>query len=214
MRKIGEEWCSLSAEKKKPFQERSRSEFAIQRQALREVGVSVRGPLSDKEMRAQELPEARVEQGEDPSQQLFGKHTLLDTEPVHGSFGCVLQAVDPVGRKCVLKVYKTSDGPEEAKHEIELLQALQSTGYVCRLYGSWPDAKPFPYLCLEHGGSSLGAKLHGNGCKALGPDAVRSVAKQLSAAVRAVHGLKIVHLDIKPGNVLYMASKADRLWTI
>lgn len=54
---------------------------------------------------------------------------------------------------------------------------------------------------MEYGGVTLHRALAQTG--PLGLESARSVALQLKAALEAIHQIKIIHLDVKPGNVLW-----------
>ena len=60
--------------------------------------------------------------------------------------------------------------------------------------------QPFPYLALEFAGSSVSQVLIHNG--AFTGSAMQRLATQLRAALQALHSIRILHLDLKPANIL------------
>ena len=67
--------------------------------------------------------------------------------------------------------------------------------------------KPFPFLALEYCGSSLFSLLGEKG--AFSVDDSRAIALQLKAAVRGLHSLQILHLDLKTSNVLWCVVRRE-----
>eukprot|EP00438_Fugacium_kawagutii_P000050 Skav202751 [mRNA] locus=scaffold3516:32283:33260:+ [translate_table: standard] len=140
--------------------------------------------------------------------ELGGFKVIPDREALgEGSYGCVLASIGPNGCFAATKVFKCNKGMADFEQEVRVFQLLQQKlDPSCRrffpaYYTSDDRRKPFPFLVLEYGGPSALQVL-----RRLGPldgISLKCFALQLKAALQALHGLGVLHLDVKPGNILW-----------
>src|SRR5262249_15060573 len=92
-------------------------------------------------------------------------------------------------------------GAEEAasfRTEAEAIARLQHPGIVVVFEVGEHDGRPFVALEFVEGGS-LGRKLAGTPMQ---PRDAAALVRKLAEAVQAAHDAKVIHRDLKPGNVL------------
>lgn len=133
----------------------------------------------------------------------LGPYRLIDRLG-EGGMGVVHLALDPSGRAVAIKVLRPSiahDPEARARlgREVETLTRVQTPRVATVI-----DADimgPRPYLVTRFvPGPSLDEVVQSQG--PLGPHALLRVARGLVEAVRAIHGVGVIHRDVKPGNVL------------
>ena len=116
-----------------------------------------------------------------------------------GAYGAVLLSQTVEGRKCVVKVFKHQSDGEDLKHEVAIMRHMESTGKRCHWLPQLLEVEerkvPFPHIVMEYAGQSLRATLKEG---PMPPEVVKAAALQLQAALHAIHGLGVVHLDVKP----------------
>ncbi len=124
-----------------------------------------------------------------------------------GGFATVYRARQPgLERTVAIKVVHRTRGADEEilrrfRRECQAIGSLTGAPAVMTVFdlGTTPDGDP--YLVLEYlDGGSLQEELRSSGRFAW-QEVVR-VARDLSGALNAAHGLGILHRDIKPANVL------------
>lgn len=194
-------WRDLPAAEKQTFQAQSKKEFAQQGEELVNKGV-----VGRKRVKKEEDPVAT--QGEavisctlagyrwaQRSADLLGK----------GTYGCVFRGEAIQSRVPVaVKVYVYTDGLD-FKQECAMYRRIQAD--TCRL--------PMPFLqmwaaatadsgvhamVLDLVGGTLRNLLRDEACATV--DLYPAVASQMTSALRFLHTLGIVHLDVKPPNIL------------
>lgn len=223
MKLLGKKWKALPQTAKELYKHRCKEEFSQQRDALRAHGVQVRKPVGAQHTR-QNQP-SQPPQLSQPSQppdttdgHVKGSDALWAFGNVkvqagqaplgEGSYGNVLQGMMPNGRLCAVKIFKCKKRLLSLEQEVLLLNLIKekmAEQERCLFPALWAvDSKnnPFPYMVLEHGGTSLLQVLRSDG--ALNNQSLSLQSMQLQAAVQALHTIRVLHLDIKPGNILWI----------
>ncbi|WVZ61840.1 hypothetical protein U9M48_011652 [Paspalum notatum var. saurae] len=149
--------------------------------------------------------------------QLAGFTSGYSTQLGAGGFGTVFKGVLPNGLAVAVKVFH---GSLSARSEQEQFMAevgtIGRTHHInlVRLYGfCFDDAvRALVYEYMEHG--ALDAFLLGRDGRAAGLPALRDIAVGVARGLRYLHDecqQKIVHYDIKPGNVLLDAALTPKV---
>lgn len=218
MQAMSKEWKKMTEEQKAVFKARSAQEFQSQRDALMRLGLSartLRGQTKDPCAKSQTSiePGAFADIGDDG----VGEKFHIGSFVVHsgssasvlggGSYGKVFAASCAQGRLCAVKVFRSRHAEEEAKIEIEKYKNLSQLPATHRRW--YPElldfdasGQPWPYMALSFAGSSLSKLLSTEG--PFPADLVPGIGLQLQAAIQVMHEkARLLHLDVKPGNVLY-----------
>jgi serine/threonine-protein kinase len=113
-----------------------------------------------------------------------------------GGFSDVYLAYDPAFKRYVaLKVLRAGSVLDEAQKLAQF-----SHDNVARVYNAGSTRDGRPYLEMEYvAGGSLARRLDG---KPLPPDEAARLVEVLARAVQAIHDRDVLHLDLKPANVL------------
>ena len=208
MRRIGRAWRALSQSEKNKYKETSRSEFVAQRDALKMHGVPIR-----QVPRERGLSQLSKQPMEEPDQVplRFGQIQVLeaDTHPLgEGSYGTVLKGQMPSGRICALKIFKGSRASISLKQEVLIFEQIKNKLHE-QMRQAFPSLlevqckpRPFPYLALEFAGASVSHVLNRSG--AFTGSTMHCLATQLREALKALHSINILHLDVKPANILWV----------
>ena len=142
----------------------------------------------------------------------FGDYTI-EAELGSGTFGKVVRGTHAhTGRRVALKVF-------DANMSQDLLRELSMYNLV---HGSFPSGShgprfivdilghclhgPFPWMCMQMRGRSLRDLVKEKVSFSL--EETGAIVRQLVLGLEALHGCKVVHLDLKTRNVLWDA--ADR----
>ncbi len=144
----------------------------------------------------------------DPS--TIGRYKVLGTLGA-GSMGTVYLAEDPLlKRGLAIKVVREGTGNSEVlqrfKREAEISARLNHPNAIT-VYDVGEEPDLGPYLVMEQVDGEALSDILKRG--PLPPDAAMDLLIQAASALEAVHGLGILHRDIKPGN--FMVSKDGRL---
>jgi len=94
---------------------------------------------------------------------------------------------------------------ENYENEVRMLRILADTNLVVTLVGAFETESEYWIVLGLCGGGNLEAWLERF------PHTARGVARQLLETVQQLHALLIVHLDLKPGNVLFDDNGKARL---
>ena len=206
MKQLGKVWHGMSEEQQRPYKKRSTDEFQEQRSALAVHGIKVRGS------NATVKPACTVD-GERPGGSLTSTSErvgpyVIDAPLGGGTYGSVLRCQHPQsGQSVAVKVYRGLDGDADCRHEVAQLKlvlttvAQQKLVWFPRLVNSAITGKPWPWMAAELCGPSLASVLRQPDLH--GKPKTWSVATQLRSALEALHDGGILHLDVKPGNVLW-----------
>ncbi|MFE9725706.1 serine/threonine protein kinase [Streptomyces sp. NPDC005794] len=135
----------------------------------------------------------------------------------------VIRAAERPSQAVVLRVRRTGARAEDAPLVLKWYHWMHAPDEeVVRLFGGNPgphleelleegDAEGHPYLVFRsHGETDLAAHLEENP-GALPPKRIEAVARQLHAAVSALHGHEVVHRDITPDNIMVESRRGDDL---
>ncbi|MBD3161188.1 MAG: protein kinase, partial [Candidatus Eisenbacteria bacterium] len=155
---------------------------------------------------AEALPR-RAEEGpagsDAPPPDRIGPYPILQ-ELGRGGMGIVYLAQDPrLERTIAIKLLPRSLGKDPAafsrfRNEAKMLAAINNPN-IATIYSLESEADA-PFLTMERIlGRSLAERLH-EGAADL--DVALAVARQIAGALEAAHRNGIVHLDLKPGNVM------------
>ena len=216
MQRIAKAWAKLTQSEKNIYKEKSRSEFIAQRDAMKSHGLPTRRMQNEtvpkQQSQLSQLSQLSTQPVEDQDQALlrFGKITVMQGElPVgEGSYGTVLKGLMPYGRFCALKIFKGSKAMISLKQEVLIFNQIKDKLQegMRQLFPSLLEVEckpqPFPYLALEFAGSSVSQVLIQNG--AFTGSAMQRLATQLRSALQALHSIRILHLDLKPANILWV----------
>ncbi len=113
------------------------------------------------------------------------------------------------GKQVAIKVLKlAAPSPESLarfKREAEIAARLEHPNIVQVLdFNELPSGEP--YIVMEFlKGESLASRAHG---RALPPDEVASIMRQVGAALQAAHREGVVHRDLKPDNIFLVPTAA------
>ena len=206
MKRVGRMWSKLAEFEKAKYKYQSTEEFEAQRQALLKLGLFVRVN--------KDAPPARPAVEEKPKVEARS----LQFGPVHvnlahskstlgsGTYGQVLLAFDKSGRPHAVKVFRRLGCREEARHEMSMYKSLDALEKGDRQW--FPDfidgsaqEKPWPWMVLSFTSPSLEVELKSHG--ALPQYCQQAFVLQLQNAVQALHKAGVLHLDLKPPNVLW-----------
>eukprot|EP00435_Cladocopium_sp_Y103_P023732 s2481_g5.t1 len=206
MKRVGAQWKRLSAAKKATYHARSAEEVRQQHIAMSAAGVFCKQlpqmPCQTDEAKAplcsQQVTVAL--QGAFRLQQKLGE----------GFYGKVFEAFcKSTGKVVVLKLFSGRHSEANLLRETGWLKLLVSElghhyhTYFCSVFASDPAVEPCPWFSMEHGGQSLDRILKTHDL--FKDERMELLACQLSCALRLLHSRHICHLDIKPGNLLWLS---------
>lgn len=208
LKRLGKLWKQLPDEEKATYKERSSAEFAAQRAALVRHGTLPRMPKSPKKAGSSEKA------GDSQEVVAIGpykvaKQDVCSRNPVlgQGSYGKVLAATCPHGRRCAVKFFSGRDAKEELARELGYYQSMSKLEPAERswyplLLDNQVNALPWPWMALSLGSPSLDRCLRDSG--PLPTSAALVLGAQLQRALQVLHRqCKLLHLDVKPANTLW-----------
>ena len=205
MARISKQWAGLDQKEKDVFFQASAQEFQLQRDALMRLGIKTRYKA----------------QSQEPVEELVAKPTSSsDIGPykVHhcpdeavlgsGTYGTVFAAYSRDGCFVALKIFRSQQhGAQEATQEADCYKQLDKLPLPARewfptMLGVDACGWPWPWLALAYAGTSLADHLHAHG--KLPQETCRNFALQFQSALHVLHHqAKLLHLDLKPGNILW-----------
>ena len=112
----------------------------------------------------------------------------------------------PLNRRVAIKTFSARDSADDVvrrfQAEREAIARLPSSGF-CPIYEAGVSSDGRPYLVLEYvGGPNL---LAAASSPEASPELVLSLLEQVATSLAVAHRIGVVHLDLKPGNILISA---------
>lgn len=148
----------------------------------------------------------------DPIKDIFQEGNEVDGfligEPIHKGGMAVLYQATKVGidHPILIKVPRVGrDQPVESligfETELNVMSAINSP-YVPKIVGTG-DMASKPYIAMEHlSGTSLDKIIEAEGGKLSDIERVVEIASNIATAIGSLHAQDVIHLDIKPENIL------------
>ena len=208
MKRLAQEWKSLPASSRQKFKDMSSQEEARQRAALSEHGIFARRAWAGPKGGSAAQPDP--EKVSAPLLQAIGPFKVMSKPDMSvqlgcGSYGKVCLCTSVHGGKHAVKLFTSKHGKEDADRELQVFQQLQKlpaedARWFPALRNFDTKGDPFPWIALQFCGASLADVLRSGPLRGF---ALWSAAAQLRKGLQTLHSLKILHLDVKPGNILY-----------
>ncbi|CAK9084963.1 Ribosomal protein S6 kinase alpha-2 (S6K-alpha-2) (90 kDa ribosomal protein S6 kinase 2) (p90-RSK 2) (p90RSK2) (MAP kinase-activated protein kinase 1c) (MAPK-activated protein kinase 1c) (MAPKAP kinase 1c) (MAPKAPK-1c) (Ribosomal S6 kinase 3) (RSK-3) (pp90RSK3), partial [Durusdinium trenchii] len=220
MQRLGKLWASLPENEKAKYRALCVEEYARQRDSLKQSGLGKvrRQPAKPQQEPLKPASETQLPAAERPTP-FHNFVPVADPSNTQqcvllgeGSYGCVMLCHHLDGRKCAVKVFKGKSAIRDMQWEASLMKLCvqaPEAHWFPSLWEASVHSKPFPSLALELWGCSLLALLQQQS-GGFEEATVKSIALQLRAALQQLHCLCILHLDVKPGNILWL-SEASHL---
>ena len=206
LKRLGKVWSRLPAASKQPYFEKSTAEFVRQRDALAAHGIFC-GQHPQKPAPVMEAPVSKaacIGPYVQEAHESTGGPVRLGT----GAYGKVYKCKClETGRQLAVKAFYGRFAGDEAAQEIKLYRHLVANllhsdlHFFPVLHASDAASEPYPWLAMEYAGPCL------NGILRTGPKLSRrsvfAIVAQLKFALMALHQAGILHLDVKPANILW-----------
>ena len=201
MKETAKRWKSLPPSERDHYKQLAFAETQAQRVKLLTVGVPVRGATAPPcDASASGVPSSSSVNVSIPG--YYMREYLAK-----GSYGVVMDAASSHGQRVAVKLFKHRDD-DSIHHELhiyhQIMQAVKGESerrLFVHVLQSGVDASPFPFLAFAFAGPDLDRILasveHGM------QKHVWSVAAQLQHALQVLHNANIVHLDVKPKNIMW-----------
>ena len=196
-KQLGSKWKSLTVEGKKSFLDQAQKETHDQQKALAALGIGVTKQAA-----------VQANGGVTPSGVQFGSFKVIaEREVGHGTYGRVISAKEnTTERRVALKIFTDED---DAKTEINLYRLMaRRHGHRCILPLLNSCSLPrTPWIAMPHVvGPNLRHVLQNIDLPLITRTAM---VTQLAETLTWLHGSDIVHLDVKPSNVLWDARSCN-----
>jgi serine/threonine-protein kinase len=144
------------------------------------------------------------------SPQKLGRYEIV-REVGHGAMGVVYEAIDPnIGRKVALKTIRAgtlgTNAEEVAKRFKNEARAAGGLNHpnIVTIHDA-DEQNGILYLAMEFlEGATLDVLLHAQ--HTLKPDQAVDIVRQVCAGLEYAHSKGVVHRDIKPGNIMVLAT--------
>jgi hypothetical protein len=203
MAEVAARWKAMTAEEQAMYRQRSLEEFDVQRRQALELGLrsrrgcpAVAGGVT-------------LALQQHPDQVRFGHFVMGGAGKLgRGSYGRVVEGRHiQTGQRAALKIFD-DDSAEDAKREIAVyrdkIPGLGAAAPFLSMLACREDP-PMPWMALPlvQGGVTSALK------RDRSPDTVDAMVIQIGKAVFYLHQALVLHLDIKPGNVLWDPFRAN-----
>lgn len=213
MRRIASEWHALGKTSKQDYKDRCAKEFQKQRALVVELGVArTRLGVSfggATRIGSSEGPSEQSNGGVTPTPTVtFGRYDVISADTARlgrGSYGKVVQAREKnTGRRVAIKLFEDGGG-EEAKLEVAVYERLRARAgddgldCFCRLISASCEP-PAPWMALTYVPSQNLSTVLKQG---LADESKPDVVHQVAHAIETLHRCNMIHLDIKPSNILW-----------
>ena len=211
MKRLGGLWQALSAEEKAEFTQQSNREFAEQRRSMFSNGLffrkakqeGVQIPMPSDGSHAEGLPQ------DNNATVTLGGYTFSSKSKNFlgsGSYGQVHLACSNDQVLRAVKVFfgqqRKANAVSEAQAYGKLLASVASRDkhHFPDLIEDHSESHSCPFIVLQYGGQALSHFLkQGSDTKV----PIMPVAVQLKKAISLVHAAGLLHLDVKPANLLW-----------
>ncbi len=183
MSQLGHRWKTMQEEEKQPFKDESAKEFRDQKAQHQGCKLQAADPVE---------PAARRVALH------LGGYRALDGKFGEGAYGTVVRVADTAGRVFVAKIFKEGASLKDELAVYEVVKQHPSFLSPCDHFCG--DPLSWIVLPIVAGGSASDyLKRHPKmACNMLGPLTV-----QVAQGLDFMHRAQLVHLDIKPGNILW-----------
>ena len=208
LKRLGKVWSRLPAASKQPYYDKSNAEFVRQRDALAAHGVFCGGQHPQNPGPVMEAP---VSKTACIGPYVLEAHESSGAAPVRlgtGAYGKVYKCKClETGRQLAVKAFYGRFAGDEAAQEIKLYRHLianllhSDLHFFPVLHASDAASEPYPWLAMEYAGPSLSGILRTK--PKLPRPSVFAIVAQLKFALMALHQAGILHLDVKPANILF-----------
>lgn len=206
---VGSKWQQLSAAQKQQYQADAKR-LADKSRAMRSAVLGARA--EEGQHGTPVLEQSGMEAGAPPTFTYHGGGTLqLVAKLGAGTYGCVHSCKSlEDNRLFALKVPNNPDASADLLQEYEFLKGCSSP-YTLPAYGLVSGGGSVGML-LELGSSSLLAWLQGGQATGESDFSLWRLVVQACRAIAFTHSMLIIHMDVKPGNmILFEASGALKL---
>lgn len=154
-----------------------------------------------------------------PIGKVVGNTWTIQERLASGGFGTVYRAQHRLlsTRKAVIKRLHDhlNDKPELAEafiREASTMDALRNCPYIVQVWDVNQSDDHFLYICMEFvEGGSLQGLLDGLHGKPLPVDRALRITKQILTALAVAHQAHILHLDVKPADILIQSAEQETI---
>ena len=206
--RLGAVWRRLPKEEQDRYRVKSAEEFGLQREGLASHGIFVTGKRPCDTGAAAQPPQQPA---------CIGPYVLEPFESAQagnvrlgcGSYGKVYKSKSPMtGQQLAVKAFYGRDAGEDAEHEVALYQHMVANllhsemAFFATIHNYDVASEPYPWIAMDFCGPSLAKTL--NASPKMPCSSVQTIAVQLKTALQFVHRAMILHLDVKPANILWV----------
>ena len=138
-------------------------------------------------------------------------HFTLSEKLGEGSYGNVFRGVHKGSDHDVaVKVIPVQGDWEELKKEIKILRQCKSD-FVVQYYGSYMTQDDDMWIVMEYCSAGSVSDLMESTCRTLTEEQFQHITASVLLGLSYLHGMKLIHRDIKSGNILLTARGQAKL---